>query len=368
MARTSLLPIFVAVVVTSMGVTAAHRDVQSPATASFATLLDQYRHGDADAAVSAFAAWDEGRVEAAARLPVDANDPWSLTTLIAFHTEAGVRNGTFGKIADDVRILTGTVGDRDAHYRTAAALIERIVRSCADKRDARVAGFEREWRMVAASNTGLAFQLRTGRDQFTSPAPMLLVRAALEMQGFEHADVRMAAHIGTSTSFRSIVSPPYTSSHGRFPRAEVIDIESSLRKAITLDPTLIEARLRLGRLLYLLDRNNDAKAELERTSGDAASKHDRFVGYLATLFLGQLYEREKQRDVAERSYQAAIAENPSASSARLAERLRSQSANNPARGVVAAAVPDDDPWAIYQRGAARQAEFSLKTMRALVRE
>ena len=267
----------------------------------------------------------------------------------------------------DLYVQTNTVNDYDVHFQAASNLIEKIARSGADTRDARLAGFERDWRIVAASSTGLAFQLRASRDQFTSTAPMLLVRATLTMQSFEDVDVRSVAH--TATGFRSPTSPPVMSSHGRFPRADVIDIESSLRRAIALDPTLIEARLRLGRLLYLLDRTAEAEVELEQTRADAASTHDRFDGYLAWLFLGQLYEGQKQTDAAARAYRAAIGLDPGAVSARMAlDRLQSQPARNPARGVVAGAVPDDDPWAIYQRGAARQAEASLKAMRALVRQ
>jgi hypothetical protein len=47
MGRIRILPILVVLVIASAGVTAADRDIQSQATASFAALLDQYRYGDA---------------------------------------------------------------------------------------------------------------------------------------------------------------------------------------------------------------------------------------------------------------------------------------------------------------------------------
>jgi tetratricopeptide (TPR) repeat protein len=67
--------------------------------------------------------------------------------------------------------------------------------------------------------------------------------------------------------------------------------ETALRAALARDPSLVEARVRLGRLLLVSGRDADARRELTAALGAArAAKHD-FGIYFAAGFLADLDDR-----------------------------------------------------------------------------
>ena len=99
-------------------------------------------------------------------------------------------------------------------------------------------------------------------------------------------------------------------------REELRSAAASLfERALALDPTLIEARLRLARLA--LDRGEDAKAEKELTAIKQASQVAAHQ-YLATLWLGQIRERQKPWTAAAELFVEAIKMQPDAESAYVA--------------------------------------------------
>jgi hypothetical protein len=91
--------------------------------------------------------------------------------------------------------------------------------------------------------------------------------------------------------------------------------ERQLREAVTLDPDLVEARVRLGLALLQLDRPDDAAVELRRA---VAGKPDGEPAYFAHLLLGQAEERLGHDQAADASYERAAAIRPDARSPRLA--------------------------------------------------
>lgn len=63
------------------------------------------------------------------------------------------------------------------------------------------------------------------------------------------------------------------------------------RKALAADPSCVEARLRLGRVLFLRGRRDEALVELQRALSEAQEPH---IAYLAALFAGRLHERRAE--------------------------------------------------------------------------
>ena len=78
-------------------------------------------------------------------------------------------------------------------------------------------------------------------------------------------------------------------SHGSFGPSRN-DAELAFRKVLRLSPGRAEAHLRLGHVLYLLDRSAEARREFDAVLGANPETGDRFSAYLAALFLGRLEE------------------------------------------------------------------------------
>lgn len=85
--------------------------------------------------------------------------------------------------------------------------------------------------------------------------------------------------------------------------------------ALASDPDLLEARLRLGRVLWRLDRPEPARACFEEV---VSKSDDKVILYLAHLFLGRLHEDQNRVAEAEKEYEAALATRPSSEAAAVA--------------------------------------------------
>ena len=75
-------------------------------------------------------------------------------------------------------------------------------------------------------------------------------------------------------------------------------------EALAADPKLHEARLRLGRVLWRLDRPEPARACFEEV---LSNSDDKVLLYLAHLFLGRIHEDQNRLSEAEKEYAAALA-------------------------------------------------------------
>ncbi len=147
--------------------------------------------------------------------------------------------------------------------------------------------------------------------------------------------------------------------------------EGFYRRALELEPTLVEARLRLGHLLLESGRRTQARDELRRALAAATEPRD---AYLACLFLGRVAEDGGDSGAALESYGRAVAAWPGAQTARIAlasvherlghvEEVRASIAPLVDRG---AATPD--PWGAYFLGHADEGRRALDEMREQVRK
>jgi len=158
----------------------------------------------------------------------------------------------------------------------------------------------------------------------------------------------------------------------RIPPAEQTNAEAErlFRRALAIDPSLVEARVRLARLLDLRGRHEEAGAELEA----ALAQHPTgAVAFYAHLFAGRAAHATGRSDEAARHYQGALDIFPDAQSALLAASHLALTRSD----VPAALVPvahlgarsnafTADPWWRYHLGAGRDAEGLLTTLWAVV--
>jgi tetratricopeptide (TPR) repeat protein len=151
------------------------------------------------------------------------------------------------------------------------------------------------------------------------------------------------------------------------------EAESAYRRALILNPKLIEAQLRLGRVLTLRDKPDDAVRALEQLRPD--NTEGGFL-YLARLFEGAAFEQQGQMDRAADSYRSAIAVMPASQSARVAlAHLRHAVGHRPeavdlVRELAGGAQRADDradPWLWYIRGISWRVPAYLDWLRAMVK-
>src|SRR6187399_1368474 len=121
---------------------------------TIAGLFDQYRHGDADAAVAALAAWPESRRETESGVNPFPGDSWSDAAFALFHTEVGFRTGRFGFIPINVPGPPEKIAE--VHFRTSYRLVDQIAAGARDRGDEGLLAFAKSWCIVSAS-----WQLRT---------------------------------------------------------------------------------------------------------------------------------------------------------------------------------------------------------------
>jgi tetratricopeptide (TPR) repeat protein len=130
--------------------------------------------------------------------------------------------------------------------------------------------------------------------------------------------------------------------------------ESEYRLALEGDPRLMEARLRLGRVLFLRNQRKPARQELDAVTKDST---DARLLYLGHLFLGGLDVFENDLPRARREHEAALQAAPEYLTPYIALSFVEQMSGREshAREVLAisATLPKmlvNDPWRDYQNG------------------
>ena len=145
---------------------------------------------------------------------------------------------------------------------------------------------------------------------------------------------------------------------------------AAYRQATTLDPTLAEAHLRLGHVLLLTGKVDDADAAFARASAETGDKRWR---YLAEMLRADAADARGDRAAARQRYEAALAAWPDAQSPVLAlSRIDASSGEwTAAQARLAALSPRtggraEDPWWAYGFGQAWRIDAGLATLRRLV--
>lgn len=330
--------VFVAVAgMTSHEVVHLQPTQSDPASAeTFQQLFYQYLHRDGEGAVQAFAAWDDETVQHQAQLLP--NTAQLKPALALFHSEAWLRSGS------------------RAHYTAAVRLmIKEICPAARANKDARILALCRDWYGVFVV-TGKLFD--STADLLPDSGAVQLARGAMaEYMAGPAVDSGGGADHGFLA--RELGQQYIVTSHGWFGPI-IADAVSSFSRALKIDPLFAEARARLGRVLSVLDRRDEARRELEQAFADAARIGDSHSEYLAAMFLARLHEESDRPDDAIQAYRRAAAAGPRFPAARvalarlLAETNRADEASSMMAGFFRQLAPsgtsEADPWTVYPRG------------------
>jgi tetratricopeptide (TPR) repeat protein len=218
--------------------------------------------------------------------------------------------------------------------------------------------------VAAWYHTTAAFMLQRGLHGETVPH---LQRAAVVLPDdarilFDRASY---AEVQGLPRMQVLVSAGSTRTKGIPDEKETNDeAERLFRLALRADPSFVEARVRLGRLLGLRKRHDEAASELATA---LAAKPTGPVLFYAHLFAGRVAQQQGKIAGAAEHYKAAEAVFPGAQSAGLA---RSQAAllESDVAGALESIRRIDksstarDPWRWYQLGPGRDADALLREM------
>ncbi len=329
---------------------------------TFENLLHSYRTGDADAAVSAFATWSVGALNS--RLgPLSSDDVWESAAILLLHLEAGMARRPGGRDPKTWAV----------HHDSAERLINDLYRRATENDDVRLKAFCRDVRLVQLFGS---FTGDVGSDLAAWFPDDPVVQLALGSR-MEYAMRRIEG--GPNGYWFGDEQITYATSHGQFgPEAD--EAIERFRKALDLDPSAVEARVRLGHVIWLLDRRGEAERELRLAREEARSFGREAMAYLAGLFLGQLHEETGASDAAIEDYRGAILDDPGGQAARLAFGRLLVSRGESAEGWRLAAdalIPSSqtglgrmpDPWATYdvEQHGGMLAAARLKALRPYIR-
>lgn len=252
------------------------------------------------------------------------------------------------------------------HHESAALSIARVLKDDPAGRD-----FARRWYVAVVAlalaevrwDDALAWA-REGLRGFPDSAELFLVEGAVEETVGALAMLRLPD---------TVFSPIQRETHEnlgalRNARGRLEKARRSLRSAVAADPSLAEARLRLGRVAWRLGDAVEARAALLEVLSREPKPE---TAFLAHLFIGRLDEDAGRLDDAGRSYEAALALDPRAQSARLAlshVRLRQGSPGVARREVeesvrAAGRRPQPDPFWLYPWGPSLAAWDRLEALR-----
>ena len=374
----------------------AGASVTSAVSADYASLLQQYRSGNADLAVATFVAWPAALVEreTASIGDLAESDPWQLAARVLLHTEAGRRRGDFASAISGRAQFNSvdqliSLEEYEVHYRRAATQIELLFKRAAT--DPRLAGYVRDWHVLATPNAGgfpVDWETLPGaiaRKRFPlDSASWLLFGSFLESSvTHQFAGEGFAYRWGFigRRSLQAYFEGRRPDTFKRNHRGDIIDlaqvqlVEHAFRRAIELDPTTFEARLRLGHVLWLADRYAEAEAEFRTVTENGTGPDRLFSAYLAWLWLGQMQEANRSWAEAAGAYEHAAAVRPGARSARLAmAALRARlGETGPAwRAAVSLlespnSEADEDPITLYPLAQTWRHERLTRNMRQQIR-
>jgi len=347
-------------------------------SSEFARLLTAYRGLDAEQAVREFAGWPDARVLRDS--DILEGDLWSMAAASLLHLEAGLAIAGFRR--DDEGIQAGHFPAM--HLQIGVALLERMIGVARRDGNKDILTFCRDWYLafgtVPRSQWGVEGEVLQSTRKLLEGDPYVhLFYGASTASGigpWRQGDGPYG--VGNEYDLKGRRVSIITADGETYNADAVREAESALREAIGLDSSLVEAHVRLGRLLQLTNRKKAAEAEFSLALDPAVSPigkpPDRFSQYLAALFLGKAHEDAGRLADAQTTYENAIERYPTGTVARLAVAQvlllsgRERDSLSKTRSVFSAATrpPSRDPWVRFPVMSYGQVTERLAAMRLRV--
>jgi tetratricopeptide (TPR) repeat protein len=354
--------------------------------AAYVNLVDQHTAGTMDEAVRLLGRWQEPEVEgAAARLrELDSafaraganNDRPELARLSA---QVGVDLSGCGSNLSPI-LERAVIAHTDFVFGvwasvppyTAAVQLEvatKLVNHLVIRR--RQSDFGLGWHLAvggyltAVTLWNAGYQIKRGLDLFPDSAPLHLAAGVVDEAFGTPAvqrDIERAKGTARELSWRQLENFDVTR-----PETHRVRARSAFRRALAIDPSLTEARVRLGHVLLEEGSLDQALTELERARSDSI---DPVIRYYSLLFAGRVHEKAGRLADARASYEAAAREVPSAQTPAVAlsglldaagmreAAVRSLEPALPA--VEGNATSRRDPWWDYPNGSASRTSEQMR--------
>jgi tetratricopeptide (TPR) repeat protein len=345
---------------------------------SLGELAEQYRSADREAAVAAVILWTQGEVEAETQVLLEAVE--------ARGEDATQENVTYDE--ETLLAAAGLLSDaalramyRGNPHRTrwelhAAARLVRAARSAESQ-----AAFARRFYVVAGLMLhetgdlgGAHDMLSEGRRDAEEDGELLLALGSVtetiaSLRQYELPEAAGSRPAYVRDELRFTIEGEGDESR-RLPHVSLADAQALYVRALQADPSLLEARLHLGRVLLLREQPQEALGELERV-WQSSPRPEQY--YMARLVEGRARERLEDPRGAATALSAAAERMPRAQSAlvalgrsldRLGERTRAQEVFD--RAMLSEDEAQRDPWLDYIRGQPERIEDLLEELRRLV--
>jgi tetratricopeptide (TPR) repeat protein len=315
---------------------------------AYADTLLAYFTGDADAAVRTVAAMSPIDIQAGVEAFDTTRSPTVLPGAAAMHTEAALRqNGALGNLYH-LQIATAIVefGERHAGRSNATFAIHPLhARPVSEE-------FRRLWycTVITALLSGGSI---VHAEKYLAHALALYP---------DNGEVQLLAGVA-----QEMLASPRTSNLSDGDRRKALSAaEKHYRAVVAAEPTRLEARLRLARVLSERREWTEARTLLL----PLLDTHEGRIRYLSALFHGRVEDALRHPDEAAALYARAATSLPTAQAARLAasELLHRGGDRAAAAEVIpAAAGPGNtfDPWWTYVFGEYWRVEILLNALRLL---
>lgn len=318
-----------------------------PTDASYVAIVDAFARGDQDGAAKAIAAAPESRLLGVVSTLATRDDTIPKAAA-AMHLVFAVRAADHGE-DDLMRLQLNCAGmllekvARDPEFVTTGYMAAiQVLLDAAD--------FHRAREMVRAAATQMTGFQALGQSDRALDARLRLADGLVNETEAD-ALARGVALKGLYASIQQQFSDDLDAA------------ETAYRAAFRLAPTMIEAELRLGRVLWLRGRGPEARGVLESVC-DTSKDPD--LTYLAHLFLADVALTGADGPRAAREYRAAIAAGPDYATPYLGISNLAQQAGDTQDAIryvsqwsaktAGRASTRTDPWVLYGPGSAHLIE------------
>ena len=331
--------------------TTSAMSAQLAPTSPYAHVLDLYRAGQDQAARRALAEIPSAEIELSQRILLKA-----FESTVGDESSRAAASMRIAALVHTERALAAHDRDNFPEWRYQLRMARTYVEKLASRDPS--TPFPRTWCLMTLAYLQGRYSLRAAKEfgdwahdaVGDSPELFLAMGATQEMGWTAQHEERVDSQF----------------------KGDLKDAERAYRNALSAQPDLVEARLRLGRVLTL---HGDTEGAV-RILAEIGEGSEGAYRYLARMFEGDLCERRGDAAEAERRYLAATALLPRAQSAYMAlGHLRhSMGARAAAAADVRAttldtSVPDAaDPWFWYSRGLSWRGNGYLADLREMIRQ